>query len=260
MKITNIIKAAMAAAAFCGAAASAQTFTYNPGDLLAAFRQTGSPDLVMDLGSITQFKALYGTGPDNLTGVSSALASTYGSLNGLYWSVFTYVDTTSSLGSANTLWLSTPRGDVNIQTTPQHSASFNSQGYVISEMGAIVDGTESGFATVIANQAVQLPNGLNSGGDPISYTVGVGTYGDFNGTLKGSVENYTGASFTSGVSVSDLFQQNPGTGNVGIYLGDFSLESNGAFTFSPVPEPSTWAMLGAGMMTLFALRRFGRNK
>jgi hypothetical protein len=259
MKITSIIKAALAAAAFCGAAASAQTYTYNSGDLLAAFRQTGSPDLVVDLGSITQFEQPNATSPVNLTGVSSALASTYGSLNGLYWSVFSYVSTTSSLGSANTLWLSTARSDVNIQAAAQHSASFNSQGYVIGEMNAIVDGTTSGFATIIANQAVQLPNGLNEGGDPLSYTVGVGSYGDFNGTLRGSVENFTGASFV-GTSVSDLYQQDPGTGNVGIYLGNFSLGSNGAFEFTPVPEPSTWAMLGAGMMTLFAIRRFGRNE
>jgi hypothetical protein len=100
MKITSIIKAALVAAAFYGAVASAQTYTYNPGDLLAAFRQTGSPDLIVDLGSVSQFQQPNGTSPVNLTGVSSALASTYGSLNGLYWSVFTYVGTTSSLGSA----------------------------------------------------------------------------------------------------------------------------------------------------------------
>jgi hypothetical protein len=260
MKITSIIKAALVAAAFYGAVASAQTYTYNPGDLLAAFRQTGSPDLIVDLGSVSQFQQPNGTSPVNLTGVSSALASTYGSLNGLYWSVFTYVGTTSSLGSANTLWLSDPRSDVNIQTAAPRSASFNSQGYVIGEMSAIVDATKSGFATIIADQAVQLSSGLNEGGDPISYTVGVGTYGDFNGTLRGTVENYTGVSFVSGSSVSDLYQQNPGTANLGTYLGDFSLESSGSFTFNPVPEPSTWAMLGAGMMTLFAIRRFGRNE
>jgi hypothetical protein len=260
MKIINIIRATMATAAFYGAVASAQTYAYNPGDLLAAFRQTGSPDLIVDLGSVSQFQQPNGTSPVNLTGVSSALASTYGSLNGLNWSVFTYVGTTSSLGSANTLWLSDPRSDVNIQTAAPRSASFNSQGYVIGEMSAIVDVTKLGFATIIADQAVQLSSGLNEGGDPISYTVGVGTYGDFNGTLRGSVENYTGASFVSGSSVSDLYQQNPGTANLGTYLGDFSLESSGSFTFNPVPEPSTWAMLGAGMMTLFAIRRFGRNE
>ena len=261
MKITSFIKATMAVTLFYGTVASAQTYAYNPGDLLAAFRQTGSPDLVVDLGAITQFQQPDASpnNPVNLTSVSSALASTYGSLDGLYWSVFTYVDTTSSLGSANTLWLSTARSDVNIQVVAQHSASFNSQGYVIGEMAAIVDGTSSGFAAIIANQAAQLPNGLNEGGDPISYTVGVGPYGDFNGTLRGSVENYTGVSF-AGSSVSDLFQQNPGTENLGIYLGDFSLESDGAFTFNPVPEPSTLAMVGAGMMALFAIRGFGRNK
>jgi hypothetical protein len=27
------------------------------------------------------------------------------------------------------------------------------------------------------------------------------------------------------------------------------------FTFNPVPEPSTWAMFGAGMMTLVSILR-----
>ena len=259
MNMKSIIKTVLTVALLSGTAAAAQTFTYNNGDLLAAFRQSGSPDLIVDLGSITDFKNLYGTGPDALSGVTSALNSTYGSLDGIYWSVFAYVDTTGSLGTANTLWFTDPRSDVSMQTVAPRSASFNAQGYVIGEMGAIADGATSGYATVIANQAVLVPSDLNSGGDPISYTVGVGPYGDFNGTVRGVVENYTGTGFAAGgtPSVSDLYQQNPGTANAGIYLGNFALGTDGSFTFNPVPEPSTWAMLGAGMMALAAVRRFG---
>jgi len=257
MNTKHVIKAAMTAAIFYGTTALAQTFTYNSGDLLAAFRQSGSPDLIVDLGSISQFKALGGTGSTNLSAVSSALNSTYSSLNGIYWSVFTYVDTTGSLGDANTLWYTVGRGEMSIPAVAPKSGSFNAQGYVIGEMGAVVDGAVSGFATNFVDQAVRLRSSLNEGGDPISYTVGVGTYGDFNGTLKGVVENYTGDTFAV-TEISDLFQLNPGIGNTGTYLGSFSLANDGTFMFA-VPEPSTWAMLGTGMLMLAGIRRFGRN-
>jgi hypothetical protein len=53
-----------------------------------------------------------------------------------------------------------------------------------------------------------------------------------------------------------LFQQNPGSANVGSYLGDFELSNDGIMTFNPVPEPSTWAMVGSGMLMLVSgLRR-----
>ncbi len=264
MNTRHIIKAAMAVALLYGSMAAAQTFTYNSGDLLAAFRKSGSPDLIVDLGPAANYPASTfdnPSGPFVFTGVNSTLFdSVFGDMNGIYWSVFAYVDTTGSLGSANTLWYTVGRSDVNNRTVAPHSGTFNAQGYVTGEMGAIVDGTTSHFATVIQNQTVQLSSSLNEGGDPVSYTVGVGPYGDFNGTLKGVVENYTGDTFDSGTKVSDLYQLNPGAGNTGKYLGNFALGADGSFTFNPVPEPSTWAMLSAGMLALAAVRRFGRNK
>lgn len=262
MKTTNIIKTAMAAALFYGAAASAQTFTYTPGDLLAAFRKAGSPDLIVDLGSASLYQS--GAGPSSITGVNSTLLnSAFGNLDGINWAVFGYVNTSGSpLGPQNTIWVTDPRSDITTPNDPNSSLTFSGQGQTISKMRAIVDGATSGSATVLANQIVEVASSLNVGGDPVSYTVGVGPLSDFRGTWAPGVENLTPTGFaaSSTPEISDLFQQNPGAANVGSYLGDFQLGNDGTLTFSPVPEPSALAMLGAGMMTLVAIRRFGRKQ
>ena len=258
MKTNSIIKTAVAVAVLCGTAASAQQFTYNNGDLLAAFGKTGSDnDLIVDLGSASTYQNAYGSSSFNITGVDSTLlTSVFGSMDGIYWSVFGYVNTSgSSLGAQNTIWVTDPRSDILAQNDPNRSRTFNSQNLVISKMGAIVDGAISG--TVLSDQIVKVSSSLNIGGDPVSYTIGVGSLGDFRGTWAPGVENLTPSGFASSSTPesSDLFQQNPGSANVGSYLGDFVLSNDGMFTFNPVPEPSTWAMFGAGMMTLVSILR-----
>jgi hypothetical protein len=266
MKSTHLIKMAVAAAALCGAAATAQTFNYNSGDLLAAFRTSGgSQNLIVDLGSASLYQNA--TGSFSITGVNSTLlTSVFGSLNNVYWSVFGYVNTAASpLGPQNTIWVTDPRSDNTLQNDPNSSLTSSGQGQVISKMRAIADGATSAFATVQANQIVTVSSSLNVGGDPVSYTVGVGPLSDFNGTWAPAVENQTSSGFgtSSTPSVSDLFQQNPGAANNGIYLGNFQLNNDGTFAFNsvnPVPEPSAWALIGTGMMTLLAVRRFRNNQ
>ena len=261
MKTTSIIKTAVAAAVLYGTAASADTFTYHNGDLLVAFRKPGSSyDLIVDLGSASLYQQAKWDGgvPFNIAGVNSTLLdSVFGNMDGIYWSVFGYVNTSgSSLGAKNTIWVTDPRSDRTMQNDPNPSSSFNGQGLVISKMGAIVDGFASG--TVLADQIIEVSNALNIGGDPVSYTIGVGTYSDFRGTWAPGVENLTPSDFASGSTPlgSDLFQQTPGVANVGTYLGDFELSNDGILSYNPVPEPSTWAMFGSGMLMLVSgLRR-----
>jgi hypothetical protein len=258
MKIIRIIKTAVAAAMLCEAAASADTFTYNPGDLLAAFRKAGSSyDLIVDLGSASTYQNAYGSASFNITGVNSTLlTSVFGGTDGIYWSVFGYVNTSgSSLGAQNTIWVTDPRSDILAQNDPNRSRTFNSQNLVISKMGAIVDGAISG--TVLSDQIVKVSSSLNIGGDPVSYTIGVGSLSDFRGTWAPGVENLTPTGFASSSTpeVSDLFQQTPGSGNIGYYMGDFQLSNDGTLSFNAVPEPSTWAMFGAGMLLLVSILR-----
>jgi hypothetical protein len=263
MKLNKMaVVSAVVAGSLWSLAATAQTFTYNSGDLLAAFRKAGSPDLIVDLGSASLYQS--GAGAGSIAGVNSTLlTSVFGNLDGIYWSVFGYVNTSGSpLGPQNTIWVTDPRSNIAAQNDPNASLTFNGQGSTISKMRAIADGAVSGSATVLANQIVEVPSALNIGGDPVSYTTGIGTLSDFHGTWAPGVENLTPTGFASGSApvVSDLFQQNPGAANVGSYLGDFQLGNDGTLSFVPVPEPSTLAMLGAGMMALMAVHRLGRRQ
>src|SRR6267142_2391447 len=104
MKKSKLIKLAMVAALFHGVTASAQTYNYAPGDLLAAFGRSGSSqDVIVDLGSASLYQN----------------------------------------------------------------------------------------ATVLDNQIISVANTLNVGGDPVSFTVGVGSLFDYNGTWSPNVKNQT---------------------------------------------------------------------
>jgi hypothetical protein len=60
-----------------------------------------------------------------------------------------------------------------------------------------------------------------------------------------------------GQGTSDFYQNDPGNPltTSATPLGTISLSPTGVLTFNPVPEPSTWAMIGSGFLTLLALRR-----
>jgi hypothetical protein len=260
MKNKYLLISGLAAAALCEVAAQAQTFTYHPGDLLAAFRETGSPDLIIDLGSISNFQQPGATSM-NFSGVASALTTTYGNLGGIYWSVFTYAGD-STYAPVNTLWMTDPRANVNVQNTAPVTGTSSQQNNVTGQLGAIADALSATYGTIIANQEIQLPGSLGSGngGDPASYTTALGPGLDFNGTFEQNFENLSSA---SAATVSDLFEQDPSplhSPGAGTYLGDFTLGGNGSFSFVPTPEPSTWAMLGTGLLALLAVRRNANRK
>jgi len=260
MKLNKIVfmSAAMAGSLW-GLTASAQIFTYNPGDLFVAFRTTTGPnDLVVDIGSSSTYQG--GGGPFTISGVNaSTLTSTFGGLDGIYWSVFGYA-------SDNALFTSSPRGDINTQTDPTPSAPVSGQEAVISKMGAIL-GAAVNNGTALSSSQVLINSSLNLG-SRLSYSIGVASLaganqpGNFRNTWI-SVENFTGTGFAASGApdVSDLYQNEPGNPltTSGTYLGNFSLGNDGSLTFNPVPEPNTFALMGAGMFALTFMRRIGRR-
>jgi hypothetical protein len=255
-KITVI--SAVVAGSLLGLAASSEAqFSYSPGDMFIGFRQSGSPDLIVDIGQASLYES--GAAVTVPGGVTAALSSTYlGNYNNLYWSVFSYQS------SNNTLFTTVARTDITQQTDAPSSLGSNGQGIVLAYMHSILNGATSSFATSLTTSAATMPSSLNQSGE-LSYTVGVQVPSSTtqSGNFRGSwtpVENFTGASFT-GSSVSDLYQNVPGNPltAVGTYLGNFSLSSSGALTFNPVPEPGIMAVFGVGIITLVAVRRIGRK-
>ena len=254
--------------------ATAQTFNYNNGDLLLGLRTPGgTSDLIVDIGAASLYKAA--SSPITISGnyfTSSQLTAAGLSLNNLYFSVFGDI-APGYPGTANTLWVTAPQTVNTIQAAAWGAQSSQNQALTRSQIESIAFGatyTSFGEAASATNTAtaVVFPSSLNLAGEgALSYTVGIGANGNFNGNFgsNNNIEQNTPGTFTSGTSDNsgvvreDLYQMTPGSS--GAYLGYFQLSNSGTLTFnpSPVPEPATWAVFGMGMMGLAGWRRIIRK-
>lgn len=246
-------------------AQSAQaTLAYSNGDMLLGFRSaSGSSNLEVDLGSITQILNIAGTGQslsfsskftsaDITAGVGTAGS---GTLNNAIWSVSAAVNAAAQISGAakNTLWLTSARGinsaDINTQTTAWTTGSTTAQGNTVAPVLTVGSGFAAASGTAASpTTAAVIANGANSYADVI------GANGDF-GTFQGNIENTLGASFTTGGSVarSDFYSLTPNGAST--YLGYFELSQAGSLSFVAVPESGTFAAsIGAGLMALALMR------
>ncbi len=256
-----------AAGSFVGVNASAQ-FSYTQGDLLLGFRTPGSGnDMVVDIGSASSLvaAATLGGGSTSISGTfyTSAQFTASGlNFDNLYFSVFG--DT-----SGNTLWVT--------GTSPLNEHTANSQSIAAGQFEAIATGANDYpgyYAANAANSAnvTILPNSLNvGGGSDLSYTQGIkdpntgaSTFGYF--PVSTEANTVAGFDMSSYIAAINLYELDPhsGTTTPGTQLGYFELTPNGSFTFNlgvaPVPEPTTWAMLGTGLLALTAVRRIKNQK
>ena len=252
MKHHKSIMGLVAITTLCGVSAMGQ-ISYQNGDMLAGFRDNSSPDteLIVDLGSISLFQQTGAASFNVNANLSSALLGTFGSdLSGLNWSVFGY-------NGISTIYNTLARSNPGMQTlVPQVGGTVNAQGLVANDIdtisGLTTVGAWPGIANLFAN-IITVP--VAAGGYTALMAQGLSN-GDFGGDWTYNIEN-------TGAGVSDLYQSVPKVNSFdsksASYLGNFSLDGSGNLTFNPVPEPATWSVIGAGMMTLLAVRRFRRS-
>jgi hypothetical protein len=259
MKIKKMaVLSAVTAGVLCGVNAQAQ-FNYSQGDLLVGFSSGAGSDLVVDIGSSSIYTGgvgpsiIYGTGGQQL--YTSAQSTAAGlNIDNLNFSIF------GDLG-ASTLFVSRARSVYTTQTTPWNAGSFYAQAPTSSRIEGIGAGAGDSSNGANSSTAAIVSSTYSSGGD-ISYTVGLGGNGNFGNTFQGIVDGQTSAGFSSGSTplIEDLYELDTiHNGQPGKLIGEFELDPNGTFSFTPVPEPSTWAMLGVGMTLLAGVRKFPRK-
>ena len=264
----------LASAVLLGFTAQAQTFTYQPTDLLLGFRNGGAYDYVVDLGQVNSWNVYGGQSvlqPNttyNITAYSgSQLSSVFGSLDNISFSAFADVRTTSNPKfPIQTIWTTAPRMDINTQSDPWNRRSQFQQANTAAKIEGIANGavTYSGLvaADPVANSptAVEVPSTWNANGT--AYTIGIGSAGNFANTFPGVVENTTPVGFASGGTpiVSDLYEMAPSSsGGAGDYLGYFTLGTDGNMTFTTVPEPGCLGLFGGGLVLLTVRNSFRRK-
>ena len=253
MKKYKILTTALAAAVLGGSTAMAQ-LNYTTGDLILAFGKSGtSTDLLVNLGSIANYQAFPASYSFDL---SSILTTTYGGMTGVKWSLFGVNDLGNNpspgitQGDANTVWASSttqnrtvPGNDTTdaflVSPFNQINTLINTSLAAPSLTGISIAGT-SGAATVSSS----VVDGYSS--QMINYS---GSPGMLDGTWAYNI-------MKTGAGTEYLLQNDAAnTGNNATVLGGFSLSSAGVLSVTTVPEPSTWAMVGSGMLALLAIRR-----
>ncbi len=243
-------------------AAQAQ-FSYNNGtgefgDLLIGLRSTNSGssyDLLVDAGSITTFTSL--TSGHSITidpnfYTTSYLA--YEGTNNVAWSAFACQRIPGPTG-ANNIWITRPRSNPNVQSTPWPCQNIFVQGSAASQIDSIGnDGVNiAGLGGSPASDATAVvePRGgaVGSGSSFNSYTFmmsstssyqGLGNldnnfWGDSTGL---SVEQTTSPTFTSSgqPAIADFYQLlSTRSGQLGTYLGYFKYDTNGVMTYTAGP-------------------------
>jgi hypothetical protein len=226
-----------------GVSAHAAAFTYNAGDLTLGFRETGSPDLVVDIGSPAIYDAVPAGTTISVTNLSAALNYAYSSVDSLNWTVTGAWRTSATNYPLETIWATAARANVGTQSAPWASSDQFAQGNPASQIASIGINAATYGSIHPANSTnntaalVVIPNS-----DPNAYTPLIEdpfnkADGDLGGLFPGDVENTTPFDFDSGepLSISDLYELKPApyhTAAAGKWVGYFSFTPDGNVTFT----------------------------
>jgi hypothetical protein len=267
--------------------ARAQPFGYTNNDLLLGFRKTGvfqeNYEVVVNVGKGINYVGL-GQGTTipvpNFT-PSQLTPGSFSSLNNLNWAVFGCVLTnlTSTLPGYvnNTLWVTVPRADVSVQSTPPTRLSYAAQGQGAAQNIKSIGGNARFLSSQTAsnqyNTAKFVREPVNDPANLSAFIAGLASSSDstFRDTWTPNAENTTPANFTGSV-VSDLYEVMPTNNQSGApvtdphthltsgpayYVGYFRFGSDGTMTFTrgsstnppPPPPPPQLSASRSGSVT-----------
>jgi hypothetical protein len=247
-QITRVAIAAMLAAG----GVRAGTFNYTVGDVLICFRganpstytDLGGTNLVVDAGPISNFTNLAPNTKITINSYTGLQLSQVGT-NSVGWSAFAYFDHTAvSPAIPGTIFITSPRDVLTTQTSPNDCTTASVNTITIGQMGAIANGAVNndnlGFSTLNSSSAALELSSYYYDTASYSYSDGVGSSEDFNGTFGCNFENYTPANFvTAGKPVrSDFYWMYPVPRQTTVsanYLGYFELGTNGVMTYMAYP-------------------------
>ncbi len=268
---------ALAGAALVPPSAKAATVTtvYTQGDLLLGFHQSGTTnDLLVDIGpasnyinATSAFTISFGVIPGtstSVTNLSADLAAVFGSswasntqTNLVQWGIAGDTDHFTDGATfglpKNTLFLTQAEATPGVQSTPLQRFKTGTAGTLDGTLNSLATGS-FGFSnsTSTVNSTVATIQPIAQSNSWVSFNPGSNAFG----TGYNIEQLPAGTNIGPTNSVLDLYQLQPNTvnGGNGTYLGNFTLDSGGKLTFTPTPEPSTFAMIGLGVLFL-ATRR-----
>ena len=260
-------------------ATNASALSYSAGDLLLGFRSGGSEtySYIVDIGNNSSFRSSDGsafTGSAfNLTiggvttgalgaDLTAAFGASWNTRTDLYWGVVGAVGTVVAPDKAQTVYISSATA-----TAGGSAALANAAQATQSPWRASIAGAGGQYANT-------TPAALNPPNSAPSNSVGLfqanADTSSWASKLGGSGQNFaSGNAFSTGKTIEasvggssnklDLWRLAPTTGAgtaADINLGTFSINSAGTVSYSAVPEPSTWALMGLGLgAVVFAVRR-----
>jgi len=246
------------------APARAASFSYSPGDLILGFRESGSPDLVVDIGSPIIYDAVPAGSTIAVTNLSTPLGYAYSSVDGLNWAVIGAWRTGATNYPLETLWASAARSDVGTQSAVWASSDAYAQANPASQIASIgynaaaYSSIEPANGTNNTSRLVVIPNSNPNAYTPLIEDPDNKAYGDLGGLFQGNVENTTPFDFDSGepLSISDLYELQPAPlrgGAAGKWVGYFSFTPDGSVTFTAAtvgpPAPRITSVVRNGNIT-----------
>jgi hypothetical protein len=290
MKILGrMVLLAVSSLALAATGAQAATINTNIGDLILGFRVTDSTgqgatqDLEVDLGNVSQFQNATSTLTLNATTLGSAglavqdLINTYGAnwatRTDLAWGLIAtsgrvnpsavtgyppstiWVDygESATLFGASPTPIPNPNPPIAKRASGQNVASADYETMIVPGLatqkllGATSTANSSNSAVINFTQT-----GDGSWTGQMNFTPNA-QFGFFAGTPMDTLTNDVGTGTTS---IADFYRLDPQptvAGGPSVLVGQFSLNQNGTFTYTPVPEPSSVGLMGVGFLSLIGM-------